>query len=242
MHGCHLPLPAVTCCHLLSPADTDCFLLLPTVTHFYPLLPIVTYSYLLLPTVTYRPELGELGNECTALPAVPAEAHAVPAGVCVHVRLRLSDTTSGEPAIISPYLGAAAHVFIAPADPSDWTEVAVDGTSSPPTTSQAAAVHTHAYAALDAASLRLNGAVPRLSRAVRATQCSNRCIRYIHSSCVAASSLSCASASTPPQRVWQLCEDVAIALLLTRDSPVTRPSTRPLLTRYSRGSSARMLR
>ena len=39
-----------------------------------------------------------------------------PAGTCMAVRIEVSDSQTGESLLLSPYLGAAAHVYIAPAD------------------------------------------------------------------------------------------------------------------------------
>ena len=42
-----------------------------------------------------------------------------PAGRCMAVALHVTNATTGEPLRLRPYLGAAAHVYVAPADVSN---------------------------------------------------------------------------------------------------------------------------
>jgi len=106
------------------------------------------------------PELGEAGNPCYSLPPRQLEPSVLPLGTCMHVSFTAQ--VNGQPAQFSPYLGAAAHLFIAPASSGGW------GSTSEASV-EAAAVHTHAYAALDMARLRRDddaAADARLSRAL----------------------------------------------------------------------------
>ena len=63
-----------------------------------------------------------------------------PVGQCMAVRLDVHDATSGEPLELAPYLGAAAHVYIAPVDIGDASLTSLT-------------THAHAYDTLDTSSL-----------------------------------------------------------------------------------------
>ena len=127
------------------------------------------------------PQLGERGNDCLATPELEVDLDAVPAGVCMHVHLAARDGPSGVALAggeLSPYLGAAAHLFIVPADPQTWEGSLGSDLSSdlgsrergaaPGSTAavHAPTVHAHAYAAVDVAQLRASTDEARLSRAL----------------------------------------------------------------------------
>jgi hypothetical protein len=77
---------------------------------------------------------------------------SLPAGECLAVEFEVS-RGDGSPATLQPYLGAAAHIFIASA-----------ASGEPAGAVQPAVVHAHAYATMDLDSLGGRGPIPDLSR------------------------------------------------------------------------------
>ena len=106
------------------------------------------------------------GNECLATPAEAVTPDAFPAGVCVHLRFEARASTSPLTDALTPYLGAAAHLFIAPADDTEWDATSPPAANLPRAPKQTAAVHAHAYASIDRSTLRANSPTGRLSRAL----------------------------------------------------------------------------
>ena len=76
----------------------------------------------------------------------------LPAGECLAVEIEVKDG-DGNPATLQPYMGAAAHIFVASTHSGEPAGVV-----------QPTVVHAHAYAAMDLESLVSRGAVPVLSR------------------------------------------------------------------------------
>ena len=84
--------------------------------------------------------------------SLPAGEYEVDDPKCLAVEFEVSHS-DGSPATLQPYLGAAAHIFIASA-----------ASGEPAGALQPAVVHAHAYATMDLDSLGGQGPIPDLSR------------------------------------------------------------------------------